>query len=207
MPTLQDDTVDFKVATLNDLLEADARSGVAVGGADEGRYRRWAYLSTAAAGLFAILFVVALVTGGGDDGDEGGEAQAAEALDELPAGTAPYNVSVPGAQITSSMTPGSKVDVYDASSNLVVDGAQVVKVGEENDSVVANFGQRTVEIAVTDEQRDALRAAGEDLSIEADTGKNEPAAAEAPAAEQAPAEPAPAEPAPAAPSSEPLPSG
>ena len=70
MPTLED-TIEFQASTLNDLLDADAKA-VALPSEGEGKYRSWAYLSTAAAGLLAILLVVALVTGRGKGG--GGDA-------------------------------------------------------------------------------------------------------------------------------------
>ena len=68
MPTLED-TVDFKVVTLNDLLDADVRTGVPVAADD--KYKRWAFLATGAAAMLAIGLVVALVTGGGDGGSSG----------------------------------------------------------------------------------------------------------------------------------------
>jgi hypothetical protein len=68
MPTLED-TVDFKVVTLNDLLDADVRTGVPVAADD--KYKRWAFLATGAAAMLAIGLVVALVTGGGDGGGGG----------------------------------------------------------------------------------------------------------------------------------------
>ena len=51
MPTLED-TVDFNVATLNDLLDADVRTGVPVAADD--KYKRWAFLSTGVAGMLLI---------------------------------------------------------------------------------------------------------------------------------------------------------
>lgn len=78
MPTLEDTAIDFPVTTLNDLLEAEAKSGVPVG-ADEEKYRKWAFISTGAAGLLAIILAVVLVTGGGDSaGDSEGKAQTAD---------------------------------------------------------------------------------------------------------------------------------
>jgi hypothetical protein len=74
MPTLEDTAIDFPVTTLNDLLEVEAKAGVTVG-ADEDKYRRWAFLSTGAAGLLAIILAVVLITGGGDDGG-GSESKA-----------------------------------------------------------------------------------------------------------------------------------
>ena len=75
MPTLED-TVEFQAPTLNDLLEADAKA-VVLPSEGEGKYRSWAYISSAAAGLLAILLVVALVTGSGKKG--GGDAPDAKA--------------------------------------------------------------------------------------------------------------------------------
>jgi hypothetical protein len=74
MPTLEN-TIEFQASTLNDLLEADAKA-VALPSGGEGKYRSWAYISSAAAGLLAILLVVALVTGkGGGDGGATTEAK------------------------------------------------------------------------------------------------------------------------------------
>jgi hypothetical protein len=98
MPTLED-TVEFKAITLNDLLEADAQSGVSPIGSDDSKYRLWFMVSSASAAIFAILFVVVLVTGGKGGGGTGtGKAVkltgdlkpfAASAAGELPAGLGP----------------------------------------------------------------------------------------------------------------------
>jgi hypothetical protein len=82
MPTLEDTSVDFPVTTLSDLLEAEAKAGIA-SGADEDKYRRWAFLSTGAAGLLAIILAVVLITGGGDDG---GGSQSKAQTAQKPAG-------------------------------------------------------------------------------------------------------------------------
>ncbi|MGH8974846.1 MAG: hypothetical protein ACRD0C_16790, partial [Acidimicrobiia bacterium] len=90
MPTLEDTTIDFPVTTLNDLLEAEAVGGVAVG-ADEDKYRKWAFLSTGAAGILAVILLVVLVTGTGGGGGGEGERTA-----DAPAGTRTVAFTVSG---------------------------------------------------------------------------------------------------------------
>ena len=104
MPTLEDTSVDFPVTTLNDLLEAEAKAGIATG-ADEDKYRRWAFLSTGAAGLLAVILAVVLVTGSGDDGGgSGAKAQTAQA----PVGWS----SVPLTNVADGKIPDPKAGNY-----------------------------------------------------------------------------------------------
>ena len=122
MPTLEDTAIDFPVTTLNDLLEAEAKAGVAVG-ADEEKYRKWAFISTGAAGLLAIMLAVVLVTGGGDGGGEsGGKAQTAQ----KPAGWS----DVPLANIADGKIPAPKAGNYykvtsKADGSVLADGAML----------------------------------------------------------------------------------
>lgn len=104
MPTLEDTSVDFPVTTLSDLLEAEAKGGIATG-ADEDKYRRWAFLSTGAAGLLAIILAVVLITGGGDDG--GGSQSKAETA-QKPAGWS----EVPFTNLSDGKIPGAKAGNY-----------------------------------------------------------------------------------------------
>jgi len=104
MPTLED-AIEFQAPTLNDLLDADAKA-VALPSEGEGKYRSWAYISTAAAGLLAILLVVTLVTGG--RGGDGGSTQAK-------AKTFPGRDIHRTLRLTeppSSLNPGQEVSVY-----------------------------------------------------------------------------------------------
>jgi hypothetical protein len=111
MPTLEDTAVDFPVTTLNDLLETEAKAGVTVG-ADEDKYRRWAFISSAAAGLLAIALVVVLLTGnGGGDGNGGAEAQ------DYP-GKVKQTVKL-ASPVTSDIRVGKEVSLY-KGSDLVV---------------------------------------------------------------------------------------
>jgi len=121
MPTLED-TVDFKVATLNDLLDADVRTGVAVAADD--KYKRWAFLATGAAVMLAIGLVVALVTGGGDDGG-GGTKVSGKAIAPPPDTTPIGNFSLgtdPG-----TIVLGSPVTILNGDGQAV-GGGTVIKI-------------------------------------------------------------------------------
>ncbi len=127
MPTLEDTAIDFPVTTLNDLLEAEAKTGVPVG-ADEEKYRKWAFISTGAAGLLAIILAVVLVTGGGDGGgDSAAKAQTAE----KPAGWS----EVPMANVADGRIPGPKAgNFYRVTSkedgSLLADAAMLTSYKE-----------------------------------------------------------------------------
>lgn len=197
---------DFKVVTLGDLLEVDARAGAAVGGVVDDRYRKWAFVSTVAAALFAVMFVVALATGGGDDGGGGSSAKAKSI--EAPAGTSPFPLTV-GTNALPNPEVGQKYSIR-ADGELLAPAASLISLKETK---VGSFPQLEISLALTDAELASVSAVDKkDLTFAG--AVSQPAAtdtappAEAPAAPQpeapvpvdpaAPA-PAPAEPAPAAP--------
>jgi hypothetical protein len=103
MPTLEDTAIDFPVTTLNDLLEAEAKTAVPVS-ADEEKYRKWAFISTGAAGLLAIILIGVLITGGGKSSGGSEKAQTAE----KPAGWS----DVPIAAIADGKIPAPEAGNY-----------------------------------------------------------------------------------------------
>jgi hypothetical protein len=110
MPTLEETAVDFPVTTLNDLLEVEAKAGVTVG-ADEDKYRRWAFISTAAAGLLAIALLVVLVTdSGGGNGDS-----TAKAKDYADVGKPVKQTVKLATNVTSDIQVGKEVGLYKGS--------------------------------------------------------------------------------------------
>lgn len=137
MPTLED-TVEFQALTLNDLLEADAKA-VALPSEGEGKYRSWAYVSTAAAGLLAILLVIALLTDSGGGGASEKATVKADAYKDLQ--RKPLKV----VGIGSDIALNAGVDVYKGSTPIVTD-AKVTKIDD-----VAT-GVDSIEVAVTPEQ-------------------------------------------------------
>jgi hypothetical protein len=137
MPTLED-TVEFQALTLNDLLEADAKA-VALPSGGEGKYRSWAYVSTAAAGLLAILLVIALLTDSGGGGASEKASVKADAYKDLQ--RKPLKV----VGIGSDIALNAGVDVYKGSTPIVTD-AKVTKIDD-----VAT-GVDSIEVAVTPEQ-------------------------------------------------------
>jgi len=149
MPVLED-TVDFKVATLNDLLDADVRTGVPVAADD--KYKRWAFLSTGLAGMLLVALIVALVTGGGDDG--GGSAASSKVVD-APQGTQPQDV-LSASAVPTGVEPAAKVTVTDANGQVVTTGV-VTQIKETK-----GFGGRpsyTVVVAVPNEDLQPFIAA------------------------------------------------
>ena len=153
MPTTVEDTpVDFPVTTLSDLLEAEAKAGVAVG-ADEDKYRRWAFLSTGAAGLLAIVLAVVLITGGGDggDGSESNQAQTAE----KPSGWAEVNLTVPESKL-SGYKAGDFVEVTSPESGVLVKAGKLTLM---KGMKVGQFQQLNIRLAVPPAEKAALDAA------------------------------------------------
>ena len=120
MPTLED-TVDFKVVTLNDLLDADVRTGVPVAADD--RYKRWAYLSTGVAGMLLIALIVALLTGGGSSG--GGTAKASKEF-PAPPNTSPVDVKV-GASVPSGISLGGLASII-SDGQVIASGVTVTQI-------------------------------------------------------------------------------
>jgi hypothetical protein len=146
MPTLEDTAVDFPVTTLNDLLEVEAKAGVTVG-ADEDKYRRWAFISSAAAGLLAIALVVVLLT----DSGGGGDAGAAKAKDYE---GRPLKQTVKLATpVTSDIQVGKEVSLYKGSELIAapVIVSQIINP-KENSLETA----QSVELAMNQEQTDAF---------------------------------------------------
>jgi hypothetical protein len=149
MPTLED-TVEFQALTLNDLLEADAKA-VALPSEGEGKYRSWAFISTAAAGLLAILLVVALVTdSGGGSSDGGGSAKSAKSYP----GTS--NVPIRVVNIPGDVKPDVYVRVLDPKDGKpVLAGVPVVTVTPPEGPALVS----TMELALTDEESAILTQA------------------------------------------------
>jgi hypothetical protein len=137
MPTLEE-TVEFQALTLNDLLEADAKA-VALPSDSEGKYRSWAFISTAAAGLLAIMLVVALVTDSGGGGASDKASVKGDAFKDLQ--RRPLKVAGIGTDIALE----AGVDVYKGST-LIVSDAKVTKIED------VKVGVDTLEVAVTPEQ-------------------------------------------------------
>lgn len=152
MPTLED-TVDFKVATLNDLLDADVRTGVPVAADD--KYKRWAFLSTGLAGMLLVALIVSLMTGGGDDG--GGETSTSEFA--KPEGTRALSVNA-GSSDLEGIVPGTKVTVYnEEDGQIVANGATVLKITEKKSEVIKGATSKTVRVAVAEQEVQAVNQA------------------------------------------------
>lgn len=189
MPTLED-TVDFKVVTLNDLLDADVRTGVPVAADD--KYKRWAFLSTGLAGMLLVALIVALVTGGGDDG--GGGNTSTKAVD-APANTSPVELPL-GASVPAGIEPGAAVTLYadgGVVANATVTQVKVVKnsLGKETNNAVVHVPNDDVAAV------NAARAGGAKLSIQPGTQPKPTTTTTAPpSTTPTPIEPAPAAPAP-----------
>ncbi len=146
MPTLED-TVDFNVVTLNDLFDADARTGVPVAADD--KYKRWAFLSTGIAGMLLIALIVALVTGGGSESGSKSTKPLA-----TPPNTTPISVT------TSTLEPGvelgATVSILDSNGKVVASGGKVLQITEAK----TQFGKtRTVSVAVATDEAGPVSAA------------------------------------------------
>lgn len=207
MPTLVDDTIEFQASTLSDLFEAEARS-VAAPSAGAGKYRSWAFLSTAAAGLLAILLVVSLVTDSGKSGGGGGGGGGgAKASAKTYPGThgVPMNLSqTPG----SDVVPDAVVAVFDKSGNRILEGIPVKRVVLPGKG---NFDPPLVELALTDPQADIFSKAFPKGNEKGRVLAQTPGAATTPVpaapAAATPDSTAPATPPPPAPAQTPPPSG
>jgi hypothetical protein len=155
MPTtLEDTAIDFPVTTLNDLLEAEAKAGVTVG-ADEEKYRRWAFISTGAAGLLAIILAVVLITGGGDKG--GGESKTETA--DAPPNTRPVPLTVPESSLDNPKA-GEYWDVVssvDGTTTELVKAGKLTSIKEAGES--GTVKRIAIVLAVTPEEAQALLGA------------------------------------------------
>jgi hypothetical protein len=187
MPTLED-TVDFKVATLNDLLDADVRTGVPVAADD--KYKRWAFLSTGLAGMLLVALIVSLVTGGGD---KGGGSKSAKEL-PLPPGMGKVIINV-GTSL-NGIGLGDTVSIY-ADGNVVASGGKVIKIEEIKSQYTKGPASNAVTVAIPDADVgpvNALDSSGIKPQIKPGTQPKTVTSTTAPAAGAAPTpiEPAPA---------------
>ena len=190
MPVLED-TVDFKVATLNDLLDADVRRGVPVAADD--KYKRWAFLSTGLAGMLLVGLILALVTGGGND--TGGSAATGKTV-AAPANTDPVDVPV-GSNVNTGVEPGASVIVIDQDGNSVA-GGTVTQI-KEGTATVGKGKFYTVVLAVPPDQVKAIIAAKSAGKVSLQPGTYEPpttTTTAVPSTTPTPIEPAPATPPP-----------
>jgi len=189
MPTLED-TVDFKVVTLNDLLDADVRTGVPVPADD--KYKRWAYLSTGAAGMLLIALIVALVTGGAGSGSSSQAKSSAEF--PAPPNTRPLSVNAGTADL-EGILPGTKVTLYDAdTAQMIANGATVLKITEKKIPFPKGATSKSVRVAVKDQEVQAVTQAKTVKIVEGATATTTTAPA---ATAPVPIQPAPATTAPA----------
>lgn len=185
MPVLED-TVDFKVATLNDLLDADVRKGVPVAADD--KYKRWAFLSTGLAGMLLVALIVAVVMGGGDDG--GGTAATKPVA--APPNTQPVDIKV-GTSLPTGIEVNAKVSVLDQDNKVLASGATVIQIKE----TPATVGKNTIKTAVVavsnDDYPDVSAVNLEDLRVRLGTlPKATTTTTAAPSTTPTPIEPAPA---------------
>ena len=186
MPTLED-TVDFNVVTLNDLLDADVRTGVPVDADD--KYKRWAFLSTGVAGMLLIALIVALVTGGGSDG--GGTAKASKEF-PAPPNTNPVDVKV-GASVPSGISLGGLASVL-SEGQVIASGVTVTQI-KEVPTYVGKAKSYVVVVAVSTDDVGAVTAAKSkgDLGLQAGKLPKPTTTTSAPAATApVPIQPAPA---------------
>ena len=159
MPTLED-TVDFKVLTLNDLLDADVRTGVPVAADD--KYKRWAFLATGAAGMLLIALIVALATGGKDSG---GGTKASKEL-PVPTGMGEVNLNA-GTALDPTLSVGDPVTLYDDAGNVISSGGKILKITEVKSQYTKAIS-KTVKIAVATEDVgpvNALDTSGRKIKI------------------------------------------
>jgi hypothetical protein len=150
MPTLED-TVDFKVVTLNDLLDADVRTGVPAAADD--RYKRWAFLSTGVAGMLLVALIVALVTGGGSDSSASGSTKSIAA----PPNTTPIGVSA-GAALNPGVEVGATVSILDSDGKVVASGGKVLQITEAK-ALIGKGTTKTVSVAVANDEVGPVNAA------------------------------------------------
>lgn len=144
MPTLEDTAVDFPVTTLNDLLEVEAKAGVTVG-AEEDKYRRWAFISSAAAGLLVIALIVVLLTDSGGGGGDKAEAKDYEGR--------PLKQTVKLAtNVTSDIQVGEEVSLY-KGSDLIAAPVIVSRIIEPKSEFEA---AQSVELAMNADQSTAF---------------------------------------------------
>ena len=184
MPVLED-TVDFKVATLNDLLDADVRTGVPVAADD--KYKRWAFLSSGLAGMLFIALIVSLVTGGG--GDSSGETISTDEFPK-PAGTRAVSAKAGTADL-EGIEPGSKVTIYsdEEGGKILANGATVLKITQQK----TTFGiTKTVRVAVTEQEVQAVTTAEKVIIVEGETPTTTTATTAPASTVPTPIEPAPA---------------
>lgn len=163
MPTLED-TVDFKVVTLNDLLDADVRRGAPV--AVDDKYKRWAFLSTGIAGMLLIALIVALLTGGNDSG--GGTKSSKEL--PVPDGMGEVTFS-PSGGLDPTLKLGDPVTVYDDAGNVVASGGKLLNISDVK-SQYTKIVSKSVKVAVAKEDVgpvNALDSSGRKLKLKPGT--------------------------------------
>ena len=155
MPTLED-TVDFKVVTLNDLLDADVRTGVPVAADD--KYKRWAFLSTGLAGMLLIALIVAVATRGGSDN---GGSKSTKTI-ATPPNTIPINVST--AALNPGVELGATVSILDSDGKVVASGGKVLQITQTK----AQFGNgttKTISVAVAPDEVGPVNAAESNRNV------------------------------------------
>jgi hypothetical protein len=130
-----DDTTDFRVGSLRDLLEDEGEGGPPKGG-DGKRTRQLAIMAGGAAAVVAVLLAVVLLGGGRDDG----------ASEE---GTTQVPVTVRGDRVASNVKKGSFISICKEDGSATAENVRVVERRSQE-----RFGTEMVILEIALEQED-----------------------------------------------------
>ena len=160
MSRVEDDAVEFRAGTLNDLLEA-AKGGRPQTSADVQRYRSLAIGGAVSSALLAVALVAVLLTGVGGKGGSKGQAEATgtttTTVAALPAppGMPTFRVPLDANRVPSGLKPCARIGFTDGQATI--ENALILAVNRET-RVIAGISSTTVilDVAVPAESRGTM---------------------------------------------------
>jgi hypothetical protein len=151
---VEDDSREFRLAVLNDLVDAEGRSGAApAAAAGPDRYRVLFFGAAATAGILAVTLVMVLVTGGGS-GSKSKTTDTKKTTVATTPGFVTTSVNVVDTRVPENVGPNSRVTFAKVDGTVVAGNVLVLSVRRAKDALAST----ALDINVSNEDAVKLRS-------------------------------------------------
>jgi hypothetical protein len=158
--TVEDDSREFRLALLNELVDSEGRTGPGAAAPPPGpdRFRVLFFGAAATAGILALTLILVLVTGGGSGSKKEEETSTTTSTTVTVATTPGFvttSVNVIDTRVIAGVGPNSRVDFTKGDGSLVAANVLVVSVRRTTELGVGNTA---LDINVSNEDLVKIRA-------------------------------------------------
>jgi hypothetical protein len=151
---VEDDSREFRLALLNDLVDAEGRPGAApAAAAGPDRYRVLFFGAAGAAGILAVTLVMVLVTGGGS-GSKSKTTDTKKPTVATTPGFVTTSVNVVDTRVPENVGPNSRVTFAKVDGTVVAGNVLVLSVRRAKDALSST----ALDINVSNEDAVKLRS-------------------------------------------------